>query len=133
MSTAPRTTIFIGPTLRATRNQAQHANFSARLETITSRYFALMADLLPRSLTVEDWRAILPILQSTSFHQPGDAFLLPLRLKGTAGTLTFKLEPMKLPELLAIIEAGQAFLAEHPSLAEISDDQIRAGLKVRSA
>lgn len=128
-ATTHRTTIFLGPNLRALRGVDPNQAFSARLETLAARYQVVMAELAPKSLTVEDWRAIFPTLQATSFLQPGDAFLLPLRLKATGGSLAFKLEAMKLPELIAIIEAGQAFLAQHP---HPTDDQIREHLKARA-
>lgn len=125
----PRTTIFLGPSLRAIRQQTDPGNFSARLEAVAARYQAVIAETLPKTLTVEEWRAIFPVLQATSFAQPGDAFLLPLRLKAAGSSLAYKLEAMKLPELVAIIEAGQHLLGMHP---DPSDDAIREHLKARA-
>lgn len=129
-ATPPRTTIFLGHSLRSLRAEDPAKNFSARLESAIGRYQAILADLMPKTLSVDDWKALLPILKATTFDQPGDAFLLPLRLKSAGGgTLAYKLEGMKLGELLAIIEAGQAFLANHPTP---SDDAIREHLKARA-
>lgn len=129
MSAAPRSTVILGPALRDLRRVDAAGNFSARLESVTSRYSAIIADLIPKSLTTEDWRTMFPVLQATTFAQPGDAFLLTLRLKAAGSSLAYKLETMKLAELIAIVEAGQAFLATHP---EPSDEAIREHLKARA-
>jgi hypothetical protein len=128
MPAAPRSTIVLSPTLKAIRDNGCATTFSGRLDAIATRYQAIIAELAPK-LTVEDWRMLLPILASTSFQQPGDAYLLPVRLKATGSALAYKLEAMKLPELIALIEAGQALINTHP---EPSDDQIREHLKARA-
>jgi hypothetical protein len=125
----PRTTIFLGPSLRAIRNNDGGSNFSARLESVAARYQAIIAETLPKNLTIDEWRAIFPIIHGTTFAQPGDAFLLPLRLKAAGSALAYKLEALKLPELVAIIEAGQNLLGMNP---DPSDDAIREHLKARA-
>lgn len=120
----PRTTIFLGDHLRELRRRRPD-NFSRALDTLAARYEAVVAELLPR-LTTEEWRLLLPVIQSASFDQPGDAYLLPLRLKDHP--IRYKLETMKLPELLAIIEAGQDYLAHGHTQDQLSDD-LRPGRK----
>jgi len=129
MTAAPRSTVILGPTLRTIRGTDTSGNFSARLEAVASRYQAIIADATPKTLSVEEWRTLFPILQATTFAQPGDAFLLPLRLRAAGASLAYKLEAMKLTELLAIIEAGQQFIAIHP---DPSDQTIREQLKARA-
>ncbi len=85
--------------------------------------------MIPKSLTIADWRTILPILQSSTFAQPGDVFLITLRLKAAGSSLGYKLETMKLAELIAIVEAGQTILANH---TEPSDKDILEQLKARA-
>lgn len=128
MPAAPRSTIVLSPALKAIRDNSCVTTFSGRLDAIATRYQAIIAELAPK-LTVEEWKAILPILANTSFHQPGDAYLLPVRLKASGSALAYKLEAMKLPELIALIEVGQAFLSQHP---EAGENEIREHLKARA-
>lgn len=125
--TSPRSTLFLGPTLRSIKQHNTSASFSARVENIAARYLAITKELTPK-LPLADWKAVLEIIKTTSFHQPGDAYLLPLRAKSAhLSSLTYRLEAMKLPELIAIIETGESFLAENP----IDDQAIRDHLPLR--
>lgn len=129
ISNPRRTTIFLGPSLKALRDTDPAGNFSSRLEQVAQRYQAMLAESVPKTLSVDDWRTLFPILQTTTFAQPGDAFLLALRLKSAGSPLAYKLEAMKLAELIAIIELGQALLSLQP---EPTDEQIRTELRARA-
>jgi hypothetical protein len=113
-----RRTITIGPALDAfiqsggTKGKA----VSLRIERLADRYAAMVRDLAPPRLSLTDWELVVQTVNEFELSQAADALILAVRFRQLAkakpaaqefSSLAYRLENLKLAELLALIDVAE--------------------------
>ncbi|UJJ60599.1 hypothetical protein [Rhodanobacter denitrificans] len=121
-----RTSIYIRPhvgeLLQSGRVPAK--TISKRLDRVVARYNVLVREALPRRLELTPAELVLlaKLVAATDLSEPDLALILPVKLQhaaergegqgADAGGLGYRLRPLKLGELLAVVDLVEQFIGE---------------------
>jgi len=124
-----RRTIYVGDALNTmlTTGSVAGTSHSERLDRLAARYAAIVQEMAPQRWSVGDWLTVISALKGMTVNQPLDAMVLGVRLKqfaklkggdSAAGTLVYKVESLRLAELLAVVDIAERAIAAGASAPE---------------